>query len=77
MEQRPALILFEIYGQRALVAMQILLIRPTPAAGDRIALSIFAGRRLDFNDFGTPIRQQSNRHRPCSGDGQIQHTDMG
>jgi hypothetical protein len=71
MEQRPALFVFKINGQGAFVAMQILLIRAATTAGHRIAVGILTRRRLNFNDIGTPIRQQSNRHWPSPSDGQI------
>jgi hypothetical protein len=51
--------------------MQVLLIRATTTAGNRIALRILTRRGFNFYDIGTPIRQQSNRHRPSPSDGQI------
>ena len=71
MEQRLTFTVFEINGQGAFVAMQVLLIWAATTTGNGIALGILSRRRLNFNHIGALISQEPNRHRPGTGNGQI------
>ena len=73
-ERRMALLRLEVEPDRALVAVQVLVVEPVAVAGDVLPAR---GGRLDADHLRAPIREMAHAGRPGARQGQVQHGDAG
>ena len=68
-----AIRMLQVERDAALVAVQVDAVEAVPGAAEAIG----AGRRLDPDDVGAPIRQVADAGWAGAGEGEVEHADAG
>ena len=75
-EYVEALGVLQVERDRALVAVQVLEVRPLARAARLLAAGVFQ-QRIDLDDIGAPVRQLPHAGRPGTDAGEIEHGEAG